>query len=831
MTLKVYELSGMNIQCKWLVAFLLIFCGFVCQAQTQALIQEADRQLELRAYGRSIDLYTQLLTELNNALTSEQRISVRSNLALSYKSVGDLQKAENTYRELINSSELSGDKINAYLQFAQVLASNGKYRESQSMYEKYNSLKGRQAVRDQIPISSPTAPALVNGKKPVVKYRLEVLEMNTSNAEFSPMYFRDGLIYISGKKGGSAIETSGSGGGGGYLDLFYIPDRRLIKVSKIINPDGTVAKAAAASKKDRRRGNGSRASANDSRSIGGYINVTGDLGYGKAAKSGQRFSKELNTRYHEGPATFSSDGSRIVFTRNNYNEGRVRQSTEGVTNLKLYTAEQQSGNWVNIKELPFNSNEYSVGHPALSRDDQWLVFASDMPGGYGGTDLYIVQFQGGKWGKPVNLGAQINTKGNELFPFIDENGNLYFSSDGRRGLGGLDIYFALMKSPTQVELVDHLDAPINSDQDDFGLITDGLRRTGYFSTNRFNGSDDILRFSRQSSLYGCRNLTLRLYNDDNNQPLDSVVVEIQEKGDGKQVRKIVTKADGLIQLCLEPNNDFVFKSSKDGFITSTIGFSTRSMLDDSPSRLEIALFEPKEVSDTVSIANAKSPSESDNDGWGPVNVAKSHIRGVVMSEGDRKPIEGVTVRLRGECDGLVQTVQTGPDGRYEFELSENCGYTLVATKERYGTNMNRINKLPKPATPKVLSADLRMLRVGDIVQLDNIYYDLDKWNIRPDAARELDKLVATMRKYPSLNVEIRSHTDSRGDNNYNKYLSAQRANSVVNYLVYKGIARKRCVAAGYGESMPVNNCVDGVNCTEEEYQRNRRTEFKVLSIR
>ncbi len=814
----------------------MVLLTLVSQAQPQALLQEADRQLTLHAYGRSIELYTQLLSDFNTVLKPEQRIAAQASLAFAYKAAGDLQKAENTYRDLIGSGPLPADLSINYLHFAQVLASNGKYRESQAMFEKYNTLKGQQTARK----SAAMAPASVGQgapgtKKIPTKYRLEILELNTKNAEFSPMYFREGLLFVSGKKGGSAIETSGSGGGGGYLDLFYMPNRQDLRIDKIVKADGTVTKAPAqpAPKKEKSLLGGdyyTRATANDSRTLNyaGSYNVTGGLGYQKPGTV-QRFDKEINTRYHEGPATFFSDGSRIIFTRNNYNGGRVRQSAEGVTNLKLYTAEQQNGTWVNVQELPINSNEYSVGHPALSKDDQLLFFASDMPGGFGGTDLYVSRYTNGQWSKPVNLGRQVNTKGNELFPFVDEVGNLYFSSDGQKGgLGGLDVYCAYMTNGTQATQIEHLEAPVNSDKDDFGLITDEFRRTGFLSTNRFNDSDDIVRFVRESSLYGCRNLTLRLYDEESNMPLDSVVVEVQSRTDGQPTRTLVTKTNGLAQLCLEGNSDFILRSSKDGFMTSTVGFSTQGMTDDSPSRLEIALFRPKELADTVQLS-ASAPSG--NDGWGVVDPKKSRIRGVVMSERDRKPIEGVVVRLKNECDGMVQQVVTSADGRYEFELTENCEFTLIAAKERYGTNTNRIRKLPRRTPPKVLSADLKMLRVGDIVELDNIYYDLDQWTIRPDAARELDKLVATMRKYPTLSVEIRSHTDSRGENTYNRYLSAQRASSVVNYLASKGISRKRLVAAGYGETMPVNNCVDGVICTEAEYQRNRRTEFKVLAIK
>ncbi|GAB3321595.1 hypothetical protein GCM10027299_16260 [Larkinella ripae] len=787
------------------------------------MLLQANRQYTLKAYARAIELYTQMLSESSGKLTTDQRITALANRAHAYQLSGDLKKAEQAYQEVMTGAELTGAQAATYLHYAQTLASNGKYNESQLMYDKYNTLRDKTA--ESAPFVEPASGVI--GKKTPTRYRLDVLSLNTSNAEFSPMYYRDGLVFVSGKKAGAAIETAGKGGGGSYLDLFYVQDRQQLKTSQIIKPDGTVVKPApTAAVKNRSASPRSRASANDSRTLGGYeggINISDGLRYSKTV---QPFSRAINSRYHEGPVTFFNDGYQLVFTRNNYDGRRVRQSSEGVTNLKLYTAVQQNDLWTNIEELPFNSDDYSVGHPALSKDNRLLFFASDMPGGVGGTDLYVSRNENGKWTKPVNLGKGVNTKGNDLFPFIDERGNLYFASDGRKGLGGLDIYYVPLTNGVVTGAVEHLEAPINSEMDDFGLITDGNRKGGYFSTNRQKGNDDIFRFTRESSLYGCRNLTIRFYDEVTKQPVDSVQIDIKARGDDRKNRAVVTRKDGLVQLCLESNNDFTFRAAKDSYITSTVGFSTHSLTDDSPSRLEIALNQPPKIVDTVQYV----PLEP-NEGWDIVDSQKARVRGTVMSEQNQKPIEGVTINLKNDCDGMIRQFVTGADGRYEFELTEGCDYTLSASKERYGTNTSRIKKISTKATTKVLSADLNMLRVGDIVQLDNIYYDLDKWNIRSDASRELDKLVATMQKYPLLSVEIRSHTDSRGDAVYNRYLSAQRANSVVSYLASKGISRKRMVAAGYGESVLLNDCANDVDCTEAEHQRNRRTEFKVLSIK
>ena len=810
----------MNLWQKWISIGVLWLSSMGAWAQVDSLVRQADRLSSWRAYGRAIDLYTQLLTDKAN-LSPAQQTAVQAGLANAYQQVGDTPKAERVYRDWLQSG---GEfKPQSVLLYAQTLASNGKFKEAQTQYERYLILKPKTPVRPAG--GSAAKPAGPNGAAQPARYRLDVLSLNTDNEEFSPAYYRDGLVYVSGRKGSSAVETSGNGVG--YLDLVYVPERSQLRTKATISPDGVETRVSpdpVRDADDRRVGSDeyTRPTPNDSRTVpnfAGGINITEGLGYtNRADQSVQQFTKSLNTRYHEGPATFSSDGTHIIFTRNNTTGGRARKSAEGITKLKLYTAEQQNGSWVNITEFPYNSEEYSVGHPTLSKDDQLLIFASDIPGGFGGTDLYYSRWEQGQWSTPVTMGSGINTKGNELFPFIDEAGNLYFSSDGRPGLGDLDVFFATLNG-TAVQSVDHLDAPINSPKDDFGIITDGMRQAGYFSSSR-SGSDDIFRFMRERSPGGCRNLAIRLYDAETDQPLDSVTVKVESVFDGRADQQLITDQNGLLQICLEADNDFLFRSSRDGYISSTVGFSTRFLTDDQPSRLELGLSTPTMVIDTL------QPLNRDTGG-----LIGSRVRGTVVSGRDRKPIEGVLVKLTNDCNGVTMSTTTGADGSYTFSIVEGCDYTLIASKEKYGTNTSRIKKLPQKSKPKEVAADLNMLSVGDIVTIDNIYYDLDRTTLRADASRELDKLVTTMRRYPSLVIEIRSHTDSRGDANYNRDLSTRRARAVAAYLVSKGISKKRIAATGMGESMLVNNCVDGIICTEAEHQRNRRTEFKVLAIK
>lgn len=824
-----------------LICLLLLGRGLAVasiEQQPDSLLIQADRMLSYKAYGRAIDLYTQLLT--NPKLAPAQRSSVQASLAQAYRAVGDNVKAERMFREWQTAISPGQEQPAALLAYAQTLAGNGKFTEAQEQFERYQVLKEQQQNSRRlatVPTAAGGRPAGVRGEP--VRYQVEDLSLNTPNEEFSPMFYRDGLVYVAGSKGGSTIETSGSGGGAGYLDLIYVPNRAQLTAKRVVNADGEVKELKKETNATARVTGGQRPvgsdqytppTANDSRTAVTFregINVAQGLGYDqRPVNASKQFAQSLNTKYHEGPATFSADGSQIIFTRNNYNNGKAKTSQENVNTLKLYTAQQVNGAWSDVTELPFNSDNYSVGHPALGKGrdgtpDQLLFFASDMPGGLGGTDLYVSRWLNNRWSEPVNLGPTINTKSNELFPFADENGNLYFSTEGRRGQGGLDIFYAAMDGPA-VRAVESIDTPINSTGDDYGLITDGDRRAGYLSSNR-NGSDDVFRFTRESSLFGCRDLTIRVFDVATDMPIDSAVVTATGKRVGQTGQVLTVDKNGQVRLCVEAESDYLFTVSRDGYINSTIGLSTHNLTDDQPSRLELSMMRPTVIVDTV-YAEASAPPPSRP-------LTTSRIRGTVLGERDGSPIEGVVMNLKSDCTGELLTAVTGPDGSYEFDIREGCDYTLTASKVSYGTSTSRVARVAKKSKPKEVVKTVRMLHVGDVVTIDNIYYDLGNSAIRPDAARELNKMLATMRRYPSLVIEIRSHTDSRGDAGKNKELSTQRAKAVVDYLASKGISRNRMQASGYGESMLVNNCTDGVICTENEHQRNRRTEFKVLAIK
>jgi outer membrane protein OmpA-like peptidoglycan-associated protein len=508
------------------------------------------------------------------------------------------------------------------------------------------------------------------------------------------------------------------------------------------------------------------------------------------------FSRTLNTKYHEGPMTFTRDQNFIVFTRNNSSKGKSGKSSEGIRKLKLYSSSNVDGKWVDVKELPFNNSEYSVGHPAFSPDDTQLYFVSDMPGGYGGTDIYVVEYKGGQWGTPVNMGKEINTEGNEMFPFIDEGGNLYFSSDGHEGLGGLDVFFAELRDGVAYRGVQNTGAPINSEKDDFGFITDRSRTNGYFSSNRKKGvsDDDIYAFRRI-----CKQLNIFVYDAKTSTPLENADVRILRNGANQELK--LTNLSGQTELCVDANTEYEFKAIKEGFAMNSIRFSTLTQ-------------SPKSVMN-VSIYLERTEN--------------TLLKGIVKTEVNQLPAIGVRVTLRNDKDKSEQTVVTGPDGGYEFSTKTNAPYTITAQKDQYATKKTQFNKAKR--TGKVVTDSLGLYGVGDVFELDNIYYDLNKFFIRPDAARELDRVVDLLNEYPTMQIELRSHTDARATDTYNIRLSENRARAAMGYLISRGILPDRLMARGLGETEILNGCADGVRCSEREHQKNRRTEFKILAVK
>lgn len=758
-----------------LVVCLLMFSQTMAQ---MSRFKAANSEFEKMSYPQAIRNYETYLA--SSAGKNEHQKEALEKLAFCYRKLQDTKNAERVYKDLFKTYE-SKLESEQYLFYAQSLANNGKYRESQKYYSKYGEqqkedLRGRKftvAYMDNSVFFKDSA-----------LYKVDYLyPINSKYSDFSPMYYENGLVFVSARNEGSGIKRIFNQNETPFLDLFLFSDTMQLarETKKLASLDAQQATLGSGSK-----GNKPSKVSNDS-----FEEVV--------EPEIDEFSKALNTKYHEGPVTFFNDNKKLIFTRNNYNKGRSRKSESGVNMLKLYIATKKGSKWGDVKELPFNSDDYSTGHPALSTDNRKLYFVSDMAGGYGGTDIYVVDYKDGQWGSPVNLGREVNTEGNEMFPYMDEAGNFYFASDGHAGLGGMDIFYMEFRNGLPFGEVENLGYPINSTKDDFGLITRADRSSGYFSSNRKKGysDDNIYAFQK-----GCKMLELFVYDADTQQPIRDTELRLVKNGVNKQM--YLTNSSGATSVCLESGVDFSFKAFKEGYEVGSITYGSMSSSLSKNQVLKIYL----------------EPSR------------RQMVKGKIISEVNQKPIPGAVVTLENQKDGSIETVITGMDGRYTFMPDRDGKYLVTAVKENYAKNTENIGKVKSSRRNSTIEQNFGMIGEGDIFKIDNIYYDFSKSDIRADARKAIDaKLIPILEKYPDIQIEIRSHTDSRATTEHNQKLSDERAQETVKYLIKKGIDPYRLTARGFGETELVNVCEDGIPCSEEKHQENRRTEFKVLSIR
>ena len=435
----------------------------------------------------------------------------------------------------------------------------------------------------------------------------------------------------------------------------------------------------------------------------------------------KKFKSSLNSKFHDATPIFTKDGKTVYFTRNNYLDGKKGKNENNTTLVKLYKATLENDKWTNITALPFTSDNYTTAHPALSPDEKTLYFSSDMPGTLGQSDIFRVAINdnGGGYGSPQNLGPTINTEGKETFPFVTNEKEIYFSSDGRPGLGGLDVYVGEIEDDGTISEIQNIGADVNSPKDDFAYIIDPVSRKGYFSSNKVGGqgSDDIYKFLETRKLQ-C----------------------IQE------LNGIITDAESGIIL----------------------------------PHTKVTLYENQAVKNTIFSDAA---------------------------------------------------------GFYIFPVECGKTYNVRAEKVDYATKevSITIEKLSgKTSLPIALDKSKCKVTIGDDLGkcfgIKMIYFDLDKSNIRTEAAIDLEKILDVLDSHPTMKLDIRSHTDSRQTHKYNEALSNRRAKSTIDWLIKNGIDPGRLTGKGFGETQLVNECSDNVKCTEEQHQANRRSEFIITAL-
>ena len=444
----------------------------------------------------------------------EKSLEVKRKLATCYLKTGNLDQAEKNYQEILNSNSYDAQDMYNY---AAVLRMNKKYELADSWMKKFHEAKPSD-VRSTLNALN------VGGYKNLLhdngQYTIKNLEENSSYEDFSPSYFRNQVVFVSSRVSSTTMRKSWNWNQLPYLNVFVADCTENHDLANI-----------------------------------------------------KRFRPVKNQKYHEGPVTFNKAGDLMVVTRNN---NRVKSPNNEVR-LHLYYSQFHDGKWGEDIPMPFNSAKYSVGQASLSEDGKTLYFASDMRGGHGGVDLYRSSRNAdGSWSQPINLGNDINTEGDEMFPFIHPSGKLYFASNGHPGLGGLDVFVTKIGGNGLVDEIVNLGAPINSNLDDFSFILDKNQTHGYFASNRDGGKgkDDIYSFTNDKATNSGK-LIQGFAKDNSGNVLPNTDVVLL-KSDGKGVAFVTTDSNGKFEFHANDNMDYFILASHDDFEDKMIYLDTYS---------------------------------------------------------------------------------------------------------------------------------------------------------------------------------------------------------------------------------------------------------------
>jgi len=666
------------------------------------------------------------------------------NLAVSYYKVSDTENAEQWFSRLVATGAYQAEDVYMY---AQSLKYNSKYEHADMWMKRYKELN----PNDTRAIKQLNSLKKINEILKTERYNIKEAGFNSKYSDFGAVVNNGQVVFATGRNDEQIIRRSYAWKENPYLDVYVTSE------------------------------------------TGGFL-------------SAENFSSAVNSIYHDGPVCFNSEGNEIFFTRNNISFLLPKKDRKGVNHLKILTANKSGDSWSNIEELPFNNTDYSCGHPCLTKDNSTLYFASDMPGGFGGTDIWMVERTDSGWTQPVNLGAEINTEGEEMFPFIHESGELYFASNGHLGLGGLDVFVS--RKIGGKYLVKNMGNPMNSERDDFSLFLKEDGVNGYFSSNRTGGTgdDDIYAFEITDRITFALTLEGITKDKKTGEALPFAKVEIKNEN-GELILMGESDQKGEFSIEVVPESKYTIDARKEKFEDGALTLNTtEENVKGSKVKAEVLLMPVAE--------------------WG--------VFGFIYEKESGKGEQDVQVTITAKESGEEIFLSSNEEGKFRQLLKPETDYDILLSKQKYFTRRGAFTtKAMEPGwidIKEFIEVEMEEIVVGKTIEIPNIYYDLAKWNIREDAATELDKVVQFLLDNPTIRIELGSHTDARGSARSNQSLSQKRAQSAVDYIVNSDIAKNRIKAKGYGESKLKNHCKDGIRCSEEDHQANRRTEIQITDF-
>lgn len=634
----------------------------------------------------------------------------------SYRLINDYGNAEYWYAQGLNMSE-NQDPQN-WMKYAQLLIINKKYDEAKEWLKKYNK-----AVDEDLRAHKnlTTLDNLHFHFEDSGSIQVRPLNINTEHMEFSPTYYKEGILFLSDQHT-TDVKNAMNWSAEEYVNIYYTEEKE----------DGTMREP-----------------------------MVYDYG--------------LGSNYHSGPLVFYG-GNRMIFTRTG-----IPKKKNGASHLELFEAEYDSlkGRWTNVSPLPFNSKEYSVSHPAIQQGGDVLIFASNMPGGNGSTDLYRSTKLNGQWGVPENLGAEINSEGNEVFPYFITENELIFASDGHGGLGDLDLFRANLTMEANHN-IENLGYPFSSPQADFGYVSNDMGTTGYFTSNRKNKGldDDIYHF-----VINWEKVEITVVAKGTGEQLPEIKLELKVHEDIKDVR--FTDSTGTAQFITLPNGNLTVEASKKGYLNASFQLSERELRAEIPVRMELE----------------------------KIPAAK------------KKPKDAYTI-LMDQFNAQKAMVQV--NGRI-FEYREIGNYQYLVNAEEQLLLSKDPPNTDQPLLERAKNAiESNGLQMEESYSIKNIYFDLNSATLSEAAIIELSKVVRIMTNDQKIAFEIVSFTDSRGEMAFNDELAFRRSQTIARYLIAKDISGSRLILDSYGEQGQLNDCNDNKQCAELYYAVNRRSEFKLV---
>jgi outer membrane protein OmpA-like peptidoglycan-associated protein len=728
---------------------LFLVIQFLGNAQENVKLKRANKHFENYAYVEAINLYE----ELANQKVEYKFIS--NKLANCYRLINNTEKAAYWYSEFIKFGEYT---YNDAYYYSMALRSNKKIKEADEWMEIFRKLNTTDSRGVTFSSKEEKMKEIQNKKN---NFRITNLHFNSKRIEFAPYTTTNGEMYIVAEDENQLyVKREFEWNKTAFLDIY--------KLNKI----------------------------NDTT----FENKT-------------KLKGKVNTKFHDGPITMiPSNLEMMYFTRNNYLHKKT-VSKEGVLKLRIYSSSKNKrGKWKKIEQLHLGPNEYSYGHPALSKDCSKLFFTSDMPGSIGGTDIWMVIKSKNKWGKPINLGPDVNTEGNEMFPYVSSNGDLFFSSNGHFGLGGLDVFYAPLNNNSYRHIY-NLGEGINSPKDDFSFIVNEEFTKCYFSSNRDGGKgDDDIYFAQILSTFKLKYLDLTIRNIETGEVVKNSSITLQQNG---KTYSYTTNNEGKIEVIIEPNSEINVSATGENLTSEKAILNSDITYEQIKHTLYLA---PKDVFYLhANIKEKQTGKDIEN-----VNIiireGKKTMPFITDANGEiyfklptHKIGDSLSLKLRIEKEGYL-----GKEIKYSKKINQSGVYSI---NELLDIDLYKIEK---------------GLELGKALKINPIYFDFNKDNIRPDAAVELDKIVSILKKHPEIYIELGSHTDCRGSEEFNEDLSYRRAESSREYIINKGIEEKRIYGKGYGESKLVNHCKcdlkDENKYPEALHQKNRRTEFVIVKI-